>query len=66
MPFAGTVKLPDPVPFRGKIGEIDNWLRHVKWYFKTCGIKYKDDDEEKAISFCLTLFRASALEWAKR
>ena len=66
MPFTSNIRLSDPVPFRGKIGEIDNWLRHLKWYFDTCDVDYEDEDHSKAISFCLTLFRGSAMEWAKR
>lgn len=37
-----TVKLPEPLPFSGKLGEIDEWLRHMRYYFTACGIKYTD------------------------
>jgi hypothetical protein len=35
-----TVKLPEPQPFHGKLGEADKWLRHIKYHFAACGLKY--------------------------
>lgn len=66
MTFPGSIRSAEPAPFKGKIGEIDNWLRHLKWYFKTTNVDYKDEEADRAISLCLTLFRGTALEWAKR